>query len=66
MLPHAVAREIMAEWLRAHTDVELSRKLLERLVVAGKTGRSGSRVNVSAGYWLDISPARLALRTHER
>lgn len=66
MLPHAVAREIMAEWLRAHADVEISRSTLERLVVAAKTGRGGTAVNVNAGYWLDISPARLALRAAER
>ena len=66
MLPHAVAREVMAEWLRLHTGAELSRKMLERLVVAAKTGKSGSSVDVDAGHWLDISPARLALRPRER
>jgi tRNA(Ile)-lysidine synthetase-like protein len=66
MLPHAVAREIMAEWLLANTGTELSKRLLERLVVAAKTGRSGSRVDVDAGHWLYISGERLALRARER
>ncbi len=66
MLPHAVAREIMAEWLLANTGAQLSKKLLERLVVAAKTGRSGSRVDVDKGHWLEIARQTLALRTRER
>lgn len=66
MLPHAVAREVLAEWLLQHGRIELSRKLLERLVVAAKTGRSGSRVNINAGHWLYISPTTLALVGPER
>jgi tRNA(Ile)-lysidine synthetase-like protein len=66
MLPHAVAREIMAEWLLQNTGVELSRKMLERLVMAAKTGRADSRVDVSAGHWLYISRTRLALQPLER
>jgi hypothetical protein len=66
MLPHAVAREIMAEWLLANTTVELSRQLLERLVVAAKTGRSGTRTDVDRGHWLWISGDILALQARER
>lgn len=65
-LPHAVAREVMAEWLLANTTAELSKKLLERLTVAAKTGRSGSRVDVDAGHWLHIFPDKLALERRER
>lgn len=61
MLPHAVAREIMAEWLLANTGVELSKKLLERLVVAAKTARAGARVDIDASWWLRISRGRLEL-----
>jgi len=66
MLPHAVAREIMAEWLLRNTGAELSKRMLERLVTAAKTGRSGSRVDVDAGHWLAIGPTRLALQYRER
>lgn len=66
MLPHAVAREIMAQWLRANTGVELNRKMLERLVVAAKTGRAGTKVDVAAGCRMQISPTRLALLSYER
>lgn len=66
MLPHAVAREIMAEWLLTNTSVELSRKLLERLVVAAKTGKAGARLDVDAGHWLELSATQLALVARER
>jgi tRNA(Ile)-lysidine synthase len=66
MLPHTVAREVMAEWLLNNTGVELSRQLLERLVVAAKTGRSGTRVDVDGGHWLWISREILALQARER
>ncbi len=62
MLPHAVAREILAEWLRLNTRAELSKKMLERLVAAAKTGRNGSQVDVDAGYWLYISAQSLVLK----
>jgi tRNA(Ile)-lysidine synthetase-like protein len=66
MLPHAVAREVMAEWLLLRAGVELNRKLLERLVVAAKTGRSGSKVDVDSRYWLKILRDNLALEPRER
>lgn len=66
MLPHAVAREIMAEWLLRNTGAELSKRLLERLVAAAKTGRSGSRVDVDSGHWLQIGRTQLALQPRER
>lgn len=66
MLPHAVAREIMAEWLLRHTGAELSRKLLERLVVAAKTGKSGTKVDIDKNHWLQISRTQLALKAKER
>jgi tRNA(Ile)-lysidine synthetase-like protein len=66
MLPHATAREVIAQWLLANTTTELSRRRLERLVVAAKTGRVGSSVDIDAGHWLDIGRADLALRVRER
>jgi tRNA(Ile)-lysidine synthase len=66
LLPHAVAREVLAEWLLLRGDVALSRPLLERLVVAAKTGRSGSRADVDKRYWLKIDRDVLALVPRER
>jgi hypothetical protein len=40
--------------------------MLERLVVAAKTGRIGTRVDVNERYWLEISRTILALKPRER
>jgi len=66
LLPHAVAKEVMAEWLLRNTDVELSKKLLERLVGAAKVGRNGSKADIDATYWLEIGRTQLALKPRER
>lgn len=63
MLPHPVAREIMAEWLLQNAGTELSKKLLERLVVAAKTGHAGSRADVDGRYWLLIGKNSVELRS---
>lgn len=39
MLPHAIAREIMAAWLRSEQIQDVSSKQIERLVIAAKIGR---------------------------
>jgi tRNA(Ile)-lysidine synthetase-like protein len=66
MLPHATAREVIAQWLLVNTTTELSRRRLERLVIAAKTGRIGSSVDIDTDHWLDIGRADLALRVRER
>lgn len=62
-LRHVEAREVMAYWLRTQTGTELSRQLLERLVVAAKTGRSGTKVDVDGKYWLRLEATRLVLQS---
>jgi tRNA(Ile)-lysidine synthase len=66
MLPHAVAREVMAQWLVQYARAELSRKMLERLVVAAKTGRAGTKIDVDKEHWLEIGHTHLALKPRER
>jgi len=66
MLPHSVAREVMAEWLLLNARAELSRRMLERLVIAAKTGRSGTKTDINKQYWLEISRRHLALKPRER
>jgi len=62
-LPHAVAREVMAAWLRERAPrIELNRKLLERLVVAAKAGKSGSKVDVANGHYLLLTPEIIELK----
>ena len=66
MLPHAVAREILAEWLLRNTNVELTKKLLERLVQAAKTGKNGAEADIDKQHILKIGRRELALKVRER
>lgn len=66
LLSHAVACEVMHEWLRRHGVHDLSSKLIERLVVAAKTFTPGKQADVDKGYILKVSSDALALRRRER
>jgi tRNA(Ile)-lysidine synthetase-like protein len=59
MLPHNVAREIVAAWLRRLGVTGFDRQLLERIVVAGKTFATGKQVDVNGRYIIMVYPDRL-------
>lgn len=61
-LPHTVAREVLASWLRHHGLRNFDSKTLERLVVAAKTGRPGMQVDVQQGWILQVDQANLTLQ----
>ena len=65
-LPHAVSREVMAAWLRAHDVRDFNSKTLERLVVSAKIAAPGKVFPVLNGWDLQIAPAYLALNRQER
>jgi tRNA(Ile)-lysidine synthase len=65
-LPHAVAREVMAAWLRARGIKSLNTGMLERLVVGAKTGAVGSRYDVLGRGQLVVGRSNLALVRSER
>jgi tRNA(Ile)-lysidine synthase len=65
-LPHAVAREMMAAWLRAHGMRSFDSKTLERLVVAAKVAAAGKLFPVQAGLNMKVYNDRLALAGSER
>jgi tRNA(Ile)-lysidine synthase len=65
-LSHATAREVMAAWLRADGIRNFDSQTLERLVVAAKTARPGSRFDVRKGRSLQAGQDYLALRYIER
>lgn len=66
MLPHAVAREVMAQWLRTRDIPDIDRKMLERLVHAAKTFTAGRRVSVTMDWSLVVNKSDLALQRIER
>lgn len=65
-LPHSVAREVMATWLREHGLTNFDRRTLERLTVMAKTQAIGQRINIFQKHWMDIKGDHLALTTAER
>ncbi len=65
-LPHAVAKELLASWLRGHGIRNFDTKTLERLTVAGKTLRPGAVIDVVGGVSIRVGADKLALIHHER
>jgi tRNA(Ile)-lysidine synthetase-like protein len=66
MLPHTIAREVMAAWLRANNIREFDSNTLERAVWAAKTFHSGQQAAMLAGAHLVVSADHLALTRRER
>lgn len=65
-LPHGVAKEVLASWLRANGLSNFDRKTLERVAVGAKVGRAGSSVDLNGGSRLLIGATDLALKHIER
>jgi tRNA(Ile)-lysidine synthase len=65
-LPHSVAREVMAAWLRQQGIRDFDQKTLERLVVAGKTFHPGTLADVIKGSKLRVHKTFLALEHPDR
>lgn len=66
MLPHKVASEVMAAWLRREKIREHDKKMIERLVHASKTFPYGRKINVNHNNYLFVEKDYLALKTGER
>jgi tRNA(Ile)-lysidine synthase len=65
-LPHSVAREVLAAWLRANGDRGFDSQTLERLVVAAKVARPGKVFPVQKQLVLQVRKSDLALKQVER
>ena len=65
-LPHAVASEMMATWLRRNGIISFDRVLIDRLVIAAKTARPGKRADVNAAYVLEIERDNLKITVRKR
>jgi len=66
MLPHTVAREVLATWLRQRGVSNVDKKRLELLVSSAKTLHSGKRVDIDLKCYLQITADQLALKHRER
>jgi tRNA(Ile)-lysidine synthase len=65
-LPHDVAQEIVHTWLGRAGVRNLTRKTVDRLVVAMKTSHIGRRIDVDQKYILVVNKHHLALTYAER
>lgn len=65
-LPHSVAKEVMAAWLRKHGISNFDQKTLERLVVSAKTLVPGKTVSIINGQQMLIRRDSLALASLDR
>lgn len=61
MLPHAVAREVMAAWLRSAGIAGFDRRAIERLVVAAKTYAAGKTADIDGRSKLRVGKEVLKL-----
>jgi tRNA(Ile)-lysidine synthetase-like protein len=66
MLPHNVAREVMAAWLRARGITDLTSNMLERLIVAAKTFAPAKQADIDGAHVLYIDRYVLALGSRDR
>lgn len=65
-LPHSVAKEVMATWLRTHGWTQVNRRGLEKLVVAAKVAQPGKIFPLSKNHSLKVGTKYLALANTER
>lgn len=65
-LPHDVAEEVMAGWLRAQGIREFDRPTIERMVVGAKTAMPGKYIALKKDQYLEVKYNILALRHLER
>lgn len=66
LLPHSVALEVMASWLRSHGISQFDSKLLERLVAKCKTLTPGKHVDVNTNFQIHIGRESLVLTKREK
>ena len=61
-LPESVAREVLAQWLRSQTEVEISRAMIVRLDEAIRQGQNNSLADVARGWSLHIQRDQILLQ----
>jgi len=64
-LPHSVALEIMAAWLRRSGIRQFDKKLLEKLVTQSKTLAPGKQLDINATHVIKITKQTLVLENRK-
>ncbi|SRR5581483_2133474 len=66
LLPHAVAKEMLAAWLRQCGLLSYDARTLERVTIAAKTLHPGRAISLVSGAVISVEKEALALHTQER
>jgi tRNA(Ile)-lysidine synthetase-like protein len=66
MLPHKVAQEVIAAWMRKHGVKDFDKKTIDRAIVAAKTYAPGKRADIDKNLVLEIGKSDLALIQRDR
>lgn len=53
VLPHAVAKELLAAWL-VRLGLKIDKKTIERLVISLKTAKANSRIDINNNYYFSV------------
>lgn len=61
-LPHSVALEVMASWLRLHNIRTFDRKLIEKLVIGVKTLSAGKQLSINKQYAMKIEKQHVVIK----
>lgn len=61
-LPHSVAGELLASWLRAN-QLEIHEKTIERLVIGLKTGRNNTLLDINKNYQFKVKNGTIRIQT---
>lgn len=65
-LPHKVAKEVLAEWLRSNNVRSFDKRAIERLTVAVKTARQNTQYDVSRHWCVLMQPDNIAAVQREK
>lgn len=65
MLPHDVAREVLAAWLRAH-HIQFDKKTINRITTAAKTLAPGKQIDIDTTQIIVVESSKLALAQRDR
>lgn len=65
-LPHDVACELVAAWLRANRIANFDRAAINRIVVHAKTLRPGQHITVNRQHFITVGSHNLALKSRDR
>ncbi|HET9174450.1 MAG TPA: tRNA lysidine(34) synthetase TilS [Candidatus Saccharimonadales bacterium] len=65
-LPHAIATETMASWLRVNGIRDFDKATIERAVIGSKTARVGKKIALKHHWTIDVGTDFLALVLLER